>query len=802
MIGHYLLTAVRAAKRQHFIYGLNALNLTIGFTTIFLITLFMHYELSYDKQWSDGEQVYRVELRNDQQQTVNAFFNAQLASELNKIAHVKNVYKLAPMKDWFWFDDQLQIEGQKYKLNNVVAASRNISQIFTVKVIQGDLNTALSSPNYIALSQKQALRLFGKTDVVGKKLDRAASTLTVKAVFEDLPEQTHLYFDAIVPLDAQYLRYVKTYHEDAYIYLKIDDARSVTSVETAISALVNAQRENSLVRLSAQLKALTRIHLEGTSQGELKVGGSLRSIFICIAVSMLLFAVVGINFFNMALASLHKRGREIGVRKAMGVTSLQLLMQFAIEFALLISVTILVSLGLCEQLLPWFSEWVGRAINMKDSGIVLITLSVGLITLGALFGAISGVRILQKPTSSLLSGALESGTHAAKGKYLLIGFQIACAISMIIAAMTINKQLQFIHGLSFGYQTAQRIYIPQIERAALQKDSALMNRLNALSSVEKATFVDNDLTKEVPIKMSLSWMDKGVTQSDIRFSGVGYEGAEVLGLELIAGRDFLPQYQSDWYHRTADNTYQASTIVTKSLANKMGFNEPKDALGFTFTNQDGNRHHVFKIVGVVDDVKVGNLRETPEPVFFVCGLSWMGKLAIQIKLALTADINSINSIEQLVAQHFQIEVIPSQRLSENYLNTYQHDAFIGQVIYLFSALAIALCCLGVFSLAAYGVRARQKEISVRKVLGATRFQLVALITHVYIKLTLLSAAIAIPITYFVVADWLAAFNERITQTGWLYTIAVVFVGFITWVTVASLAFKAASSRPSLILRYE
>lgn len=802
MIGHYLLTAVRAAKQQRFIYGLNVLNLTIGFTAIFLIALYMNYELSYDKQWSGGAEIYRVEVENNQQQTVTPFFNAQLASELNKITHVDNVYKLAPMKDWFWFDDQLQIEEQKYKLNNVVAASKNITERFPVNVIQGDLSSALSSPNSIALSQKQALRLFGQTDVIGKKLNRSTSTLSVKAIFENLPEQTHLYFDAIVPLDAQYLGYVKSYHEDAYIYLKVDDVRSVTSIETAISALINAQRDKSLVRVSARLKALTRIHLEGTSQGELKAGGSLRAILICVAVSILLFAVVGINFFNMALASLNKRGREIGVRKAMGVTRTQLLMQFAVEFGLLVSMAILISLGVCEQLLPRFSEWVGRSINIKDGGLVLIPLSVSLVSLGALFGAISGVRILQKPTSFLLSGSLESGAHAAKGKYLLVGFQIACAISLIIAALTINKQLQFINALSFGYQTEQRIYIPQIERTALQKDSALINRLNTLSSVEKATFVDNDLTKEVPIRMSLSWMDKGINQSDIRFSGVGYDGAEVLGLKLLAGRDFSSKYQSDWYHSTANNTYQASVLVTMSLAKRMGFNKPSSALGFTFTNQDGSRHHVFKIVGVVEDVKVGSLRETPEPVLFVCGLSWMGKLAIQIKLAQSANAASVDSIEQIIAQHFQIEAIPSQSLSENYLHTYQHDAFTGQVIYLFSALAVVLCCLGVFSLAAYGVRARQKEISVRKVLGATRFQLVALITNVYLKLTLLSAVVAIPITYFVVTDWLAGFNERITQTGWLYTVAVLSVALITWATVASLAFKAASTRPSLILRYE
>ncbi|CAM3981725.1 MULTISPECIES: ABC transporter permease [Pseudoalteromonas] len=806
MLVNYFKTAIGAAKRQPLIYSLNLFSLSVGLVAVFFMALYINYEFSYDQQWQDSEHVYRVELHNNQQGTHSAFVNALLAKSFESISNIESVQKLAPMDYWFWFEQQVSINNKSFKLTKTIAATQNITDIFSFTMLHGELSTALRKPNSIVLSKSEAIRLFGESNVVGKRLQRDADTLIVTAVFADLAQNTHLDFRSIVPLSERYLGYIREYHDDSFVYVKLNASAQINVIEQALSQLMNQRKLAKEPQLTVKLNHISNIHLQGAGTEEMKAGGAIESVLICIAVCVVLLLVLAINFINMSAAALSKRGREIGIKKALGVTWGQLLGQFSVESFLLVAFTILLSVGVCEQLLPWFSDLVGRPLSISQAWWQIAIIAFFTLFFGMLLTAYSVFIVAKKPITYLLSGSMSSGRKASKFKSTLIILQTSCAIVLIIGAVNLNKQLDFLQNLPVGYDSQNRLYIPNIDRSAFEPQSSLLARINTLPDVDSATFVDSDLTKEMPISMPISWVNKRNNEASVHFSGVGYQAAQVLGLSLIAGRDFSAEFGGDWYHKVtkveADKSYAASVIVTRSLVAQMGIESAELAIGHSFTSVDSGRLNTFTIIGVVNNVKIGNVRQSTKPLFFACGLSWMGKVAIQTRLKPAASYAVKAEINQLITKKLAMAELAIENLADNYGAIYQQEQFLGRVINLFTGLSILLSCIGVFALAAYGVRSRQKETSIRKVLGASRLGLINLFAREYLYLVLVSTVVALPIAYLFVTDWLANFNERVDQSLWVYLIAALSVAAITWLTVASLAFKAASTRPSLILRDE
>ena len=803
---NYFKTAIGAAKRQPLIYSINLFSLTVGLVAVFFMALYINYEFSYDQQWQDSEHVYRVELHNNQQGTHSAFVNALLAKSFESISNVESVQKLAPMDYWFWFEQQVSINNKSFKLTKTIAATQNITDIFSLTMLHGELSTALKEPNSIVLSKSEAIRLFGEVNVIGKRLQRDADTLMVTAIFADLDQNTHLDFRSIVPLSERYLGYIREYHDDSFVYLKLNASAQINVIEQSLSQLINQRKLATDPQLTVKLNHISNIHLQGVGPEEMKAGGAIESVLICIAVCVVLLLVLVVNFINMSVAVLSKRGREIGIKKALGVTWGQLFSQFSVESFLLVAFAILLSVGVCEQLLPWFSDFVGRPLSISQAWWKIAIIAFFTLFFGMLLTAYSVFIIAKKPTTYLLSGSMSSGRKASKFKSTLIILQTSCAIVLIIGAVNLNKQLDFLQNLPVGYDSQNRLYIPNIDRPSFEPQSSLLARINALTDVDSATFVDSDLTKEIPISMPISWVNKRNNEASVHFAGVGYQAAQVLGLSLIAGRDFSAEFGGDWYHKVtkveADKSYAASVIVTRSLVAQMGIESAELAIGHSFTSVDSGRLTTFTIIGVVNNVKIGNVRQSAKPLFFACGLSWMGKVAIQTRLKPAASHAVKAEINQLITNKLAIAELSIENLADNYGAIYQQEQFLGRVINLFTGLSILLSCMGVFALAAYGVRARQKETSIRKVLGASRLGLINLFAREYLYLVLVSTVIALPIAYLFVSDWLANFNERVDQALWVYLIAAMSVAAITWLTVASLAFKAASTRPSLVLRDE
>ncbi len=293
MLFNHFQTALRAAKRQALLYSLNVLSLSLGLAAVILMSLYIAYEFNYDSFWPHSDPAYRVEVYDKTKDSNSPYINAKLAQSFTTIAGVKSVYQLAPMDDWFWFDSKIKVAEQAFTLHKTVAVTKNIAELFPLKMLYGQLSDALSKPNSIVLSRTEALRFFGKTNVLGARLERTSNTLIVRGIFDDLAQNTHLDFKALVPLSEKYLSYVKSYHDDSYVYLHLMPQVSQKSIGSALALMLSSRQSQSESKVSAKLNAMTNIHLRGTGVGEMKSGGSLEAVFICIAICSRFITILG-----------------------------------------------------------------------------------------------------------------------------------------------------------------------------------------------------------------------------------------------------------------------------------------------------------------------------------------------------------------------------------------------------------------------------------------------------------------------------------------------------------------------------
>jgi len=317
--------------------------------------------------------------------------------------------------------------------------------------------------------------------------------------------------------------------------------------------------------------------------------------------------------------------------------------------------------------------------------------------------------------------------------------------------------------------------------------------------VEQVTLSSIDLTNDIKGGLFLSWPNGETLTGPQPTVATGYYAVETLGLTLLAGRDFSPQFSGDWYQ--VDNNSTVGVLVSRRMVELAGYPSPESVIGLTLMDTESKL--TAKVVGVIENVKIGSARQQALPISFNLGFYGplsTGHIIIKASNANMAKLRS--QVRQLIRQELHLSDVKITTLADDYANAHKNEHRVLEMVSIFSLLAIFLTCLGTFGLASFATLRRQKEVAMRKVLGASRISIVNLLAKEFLLLVTISITIAFPISYWLVGSWLANFNERIEQAVWVYLASAVIITAITWLTVASIAFKSASTRPSLTLRYE
>ena len=798
MFVSYFITALRSFKqqKQHFI--LNVLGLSIGLASAILVALFAQNELSYDSQQPHAERVYRVGQDFSKLGLfVIPIFNYSQGAKAVEYSQVEEVFGLTMVSMTREAMVDVQYRDQGFKLSDLYGATPNIENFINMNTLAGDLKNAMSTPGSLALSESEALRIFGSVNVIGNTLQHEQGQYTVRAVFADLPSNTHFAFKNLV--------YVK--HDpsnlmmnSSYVYMRLaPQADPIALADTLSEQYFNGQMAG---QIAIEFHPLLDLHLIAKSPFEMKAGGAKQVVMICVGLSVLLILIAGFNFINMTVAQSTRRAKEVGVRKALGASKGQLVTQFLAESMLVALLSMITACVLVELLLPSFNQLVDRELvviyfSAFGLGIMSVVIAVGILA-----GLYPALFISSFSAKRVLSGDLQRGSTATWVRKSLLTLQASLAIGLIIASITLLNQLSHLQSLPLGYQTQQRLVVSElpVQSVFTQQPSALINRLTAIDGVEQATIIDTRLTVSINNTLQPTWPNGESSGGITPVIGSGFDVVKGLGLTLIAGRDFSREFSSDWATR-ANGVTTVGTIITETVAKQAGYSNVADIVGQTI--KDTGRNVDMRVVGVVKDVKIGNAQDANSNIMFLCGFNYLAPVS---EVILTVNLQKLPAIKQeVIAALAEVSNIYEPKinlLAENYKAVLKADERVSLVVLIFTGLAVFLTCLGTFGLASFATIRRQKEVAVRKVLGASRISIMNLLAKEFLILVLVSVAIAYPITYWLVGDWLANFNERVDQALWVYLIAALSVAVITWLTVASLAFKAASTRPSLTLRYE
>jgi putative ABC transport system permease protein len=804
MLISHITTAFRVFK-QHKLYSLlNVFGLSIGLAAALLVALFAEYELSFDEMQPDHQQVYRLHV------DVNVpgleeipLTVVNIAQTLITRSDVADLFILADVVDSGLLSEHIKIADQAFKLNNLYGTAKNIRDFVNISVILGDLEAALSAPQQIALSRSEAERLFGSAEgALGQTILIEAKRFTVKAIFKDLPENSHFLFHALVPIDF-------TEHSDisSYIYLKTQHNADLKAIEKQLADRLIEKYQLKNSQLEYRLVPMREVYFKAHSPFELKTGGSAFLVTLSVALSVLLLAIAAANYINIAVSQLLYRSKEIAMRKTLGASKRQLIAQFLLEALLMVMCATLLAVCWVELLLPSFSDFANRPLDLVWGASEFALIIAITVLLAFISGAYPAYCVARAPLNSLLAGQLKAGQLVRKG---LLVFQSAMAMALIVCTLVSLQQLTFLQSLSLGYDATDRIVIHDLSSKQLMaKEHAILNEIRALPGVVQVTTTDTDLTDSILESFYFRWPN-GYEESELPPTiGTGFHAVETLGLTLLAGRDFSPQFQSDWLHdvnagsssQQGDDAPQAMAIlVTEQMAKRAGYDNVSEVVGLQV--QGLYRNINASIVGVVKDIKVGSAKDDWLPVSFSAGYSSQSTVRLVISTEQANFPKLFNQLRQLLKQ-FNLTADPQFSLMQQDLaKVYRIEQDLFVLIRNFSVLAMLLSCLGLFGLAAFAAKRQQKQLAIRKVLGATRFSLVNLLAREFLIIVLAAAVIALPFAYWLMNNWLQDFNDRIEQTIWAYGLAGLIVAAFTWLTVAALAFKAASARPSEILRYE
>jgi len=801
MIVNYLVTAVRAIQKDKQHFFLNLIGFSIGLAAAILMALFAQHELSYDKQHPDSERVYLVHSDHSARGLQSISFSAfATAEKMRNHSQVEGIFKLDEAEDITeGVSNVVEVAGNYHRLNDFYAASVNILDFIQLDILAGDITQALSKPGQLVLSESEAKRLFGSTQVVGHSLNHEQGQYSIGAVFKDLPENTHLKFDSLIHMPSQLMQ-----NGNGYVYFKLLENSGATAFAQQLTneshALRSWEPEQGVKQFMVNME---KLHLESNGPFTMKKGGSATILQICLGLSVILILIACINFIDLNIAQSAKRAKEVGVRKALGATKAQLITQFLTESFLVVILAGLLAFTLVELCLPGFNQMMDRQLSLNYGSEFMLATTVVILAVGLLSGLYPALFIASFSAKRVLSGDLVRGGTAIFIRKLTLCLQCALSVGLIIAATSLYQQMSLVDKLQVGYEKSDRLVVKDLPNEAIykQEHNSLFAAIKSLPGVEQVTASSTDLTNDMEYNLQFTWPNGEAVTAVSPTVGTGYYAIDTLGLTLLAGRDFSPQFSGDWYQRDADGGETMGVLVSRRMVELAGYQDLDSVIGLMLI-APRHRNMRAKVIGVVENVKIGSARQQVLPVSFNLGFNSnaVGNLVIKTN---NADMTTLSrEVQQIITEELHLSDVQISQVLEDYANAHKNEHRALEMVTVFSLLAIFLTCLGTFGLASFATLRRQKEVAMRKVLGASRLSIVNLLAREFLLLVAISIAIAFPLSYWQVGNWLANFNERIDQTIWVYLASAVIVTVITWLTVASLAFKAASSRPSLVLRDE
>ncbi len=791
MLISYFKSAWRNIIRSKWYSVLNILGFATGMTIALLIGLWVYYQYDYNSFLPEYQQVYQVKSNYHADGDVDT--ENSTPSKLADILRA-DFPEIAFASETDGFGSHGLKAGDKKLYNNGGQVQKDFLRIFQFPLIRGNAGSVFNDPYSIVLTESTAKALFGDQDPLGKtiRFDNDHD-LRVTGVLKDLPANSSFQFNYLVPFSffEQTTSWVKRMRTMPFgsgnafqIFVKLKPGVSYAQIAPKIKNIEKSTDDLNAKTTEIIMQPLAHWHLYTNYNNGKEAGGFVEYVRLFGIIGLFVLAIACINFINLTTARSEKRAREVGIRKAIGSDRKDLIIQFLTESFLLVALAFGVAMVLSRLVLPAFNSLMDSEITIPFSNERFWLLMLGCLCFTALAaGSRPAFYLSSFSAVKVLKGTIHIGKVASFPRKVLVVLQFTCSIALIISTMIVYKQIQYAKNRPTGYDL-NRVMITGASQDLVHNYSALKNELLGAGIASSVTMSSNGATwiylhddiDNWPGKKSGERMELGVVW-------VNRDYFKTLGMKLVEGRAF--NGESD----------QATVIINEAAVKRLGLKHP---IGQTF-KYDTTR----TIIGIVRDALMQSPYSPADPSMFLYDYDPSPKSVVLYRLSpQIATQDAIARLGPIFNKYNPSYPFDYGFQDADYAQKFSSEVLIGKLAALFAGLAIFISCLGLFGLAAYMAEQRNKEIGIRKVLGASVSQIWMMLTGDFIVLVFISSIIASPIAFYFLQHWLQNYDYRITIGPWIFIAAAMAAVIITVVTISFQAIKAAIANPVNSLRSE
>jgi putative ABC transport system permease protein len=780
MFKNYLKIAVRNLIRHKTYSFINIAGLAVGMASCFLILLYVLDEASYDRYHEKADQIFRVLKINKDGGEFSARTSFSLAPTLkNDFPEIINTARI-------FTNSVMVVNGGKSFKEDFFFADQDIFNVFTIPLIYGDNKTALEDPYSIVISEEMAKKYFKELNPIGKilsiRIKENEYNLKITGILEKFPHNSHFRSDFIASMSIVLNFYEKLEKKInfpitenwgsniVFTYLLLPEGHAASELEKILPDFIERHIDKWL-NINYHLQPLTQIHLHSSRiQDDIAKHGNIIYLYLFSVIAFLILLIACINFIILSTAQSVTRAKEVGIRKVIGASRLDVIKQILGESVLVSFISLPIAILLVELLLPFMNQLLGTKliVSYYENWQFIIFLIFITFFVGIFSGTYISFYISAFQPIEIFKNKLKTGAKKTSFRKTLIITQLSISIILIVCTITIYQQLHYIKNKELGFNKNYIIVINSPKSIYNQFKNEILKNPNIIN-ISGTQYVP-------PEKIFSSWHGKN-------YISVDYKYFETLGIEIAAGRAFSMNFSTD---------AKESIILNETGVKEF---ELKSPLGKE-VEIEGKR----KIIGIVKDFHFRSLHEKIEPLYFIINPEKCSKIIIRNQPENT--LNTISYLKEKWGQFAISEPFEYYFIDEKYDNLYKSEQRLGEIIGYFGFFALFVTCLGLFGLISFMAERRTKEIAVRKALGASVTNVVKLLIKEFIILVVIASIIAWPAAYYAMNKWLQNFAYHVNMGFGTFLLAGLVALIIAIATVSFQAVKAAMANPVKFLRYE
>jgi putative ABC transport system permease protein len=814
MFRNYFIVTLRNIRKLKGFSFINIAGLAVGMACCMVIFLYVASELTYDRYHDDADRIYRMAMwwKVPSGEFQSAGINAGFAPELSdNFTQVESTARYMPIQD------RIVRRGNTHFFEERVGyVDQEIFDIFHIPFVYGKSTSALEKPWTVVITRRIAEKYFGKNDPLGKTIEikegasrgvRSMSSpgsvnvdFEITGVVENPPSNTHFKYDILVSAKQLKLDVLRqSWHDrNTYTYIKLAPNTDIDNFEEQISLMAFDHVGKQLKAWDQErryyLQPLAGIHFQSNLQGEMEPPGNMIYIIIYSLIGLLVLSIGCMNFINLSNVRSVYRAKEVGMRKVIGAGRFQLVRQFLGESLIITTIALGFSFLICKILLSLFNETAGTTLTIAQifHPYVLFSLAGLIVLVGIAAGGYPAAVLTAYKPVSVLKGPLYAGTKGSSTIKILVIFQFAISIFLIIGTLTVFQQLKFMKGRTLGFDKEQKIVIPFRYNAKFSSNfKTIKNELISHHAIMGAT-ASSSAPGRRPSDGYLSQTNEiNKPAKKLNFVAIDYDFISQYKIDMVAGRPL----QSD------KNDANSAILINEAAVKFLGYSSFEEALGKRwYLGWSDGRKVAREIIGITKDFHYQGMQDIVEPLYMVFAPFDFDTLTLTLESGSLGE--TLSFIENMWQKLYPTLPYEGYFLDEDFDLQYRAEEQIGKLLGIISGMGLVMSTLGLLGLAAFMTQQRSKEIGIRKVLGASISHIVLLFSKTFLRWVLLANIIAWPLAYYTLNKWLQDFAYRVNISPFLFLLAAGIALVVSFLSISYHVIKTAMANPVDALRYE